>query len=685
MAGENSGTRVVKSLCNLCTLCCGLDVTVEDGRITKINGMPEHPYNKICTRAAALIEWVYSPERITDPMKRIGDKWERISWEQALDEIADKLTELREQYGAKTLLTHFGVPHIATQLARAVGRFCSAFGTPNYTSGGSLCFIARPVSYGLTFNHQGLALLPSMKDTRCIVIWGRNPTESHHMLLNAIDARITDGAKLIVIDPRRTELAKKANIHVMIRPGTDCALALGIMNAIISEGLYDKDFVENWTVGFDKLAEHVKEWTPEKVEEVTWVPADTVREIARTYATTKPSTILQGISIDHSTNGGQTIRAIGILVAITGQFDVAGGSTFFPPVVQQRVRLPGRVNIKEAVGKDFPLFTKLTSESQSNPAINVMRTGKPYPIKAVVVQASNPALTWPNSSKVKEAFQSLELFVVIDLFMTETAKLAHYFLPTATFLEGQLLKDQAPLNLPRIIFDQKAIEPIGNSWDEVKIWSELGRRMGYEELFPWRTNQEFCDFLLEGTDFTTGQLSHHPAGLEHGPKGERRYLKAGKFGTPSGKVEIYSETMAQAGVDPLPTFHEPAGSPLSAPEIAKEYPLIAITGPRSRFFTHTQLHNIPMMRNMMPENFIGIHPSTAENLGIADGDMVKVESPRGRIQLRAKVTADIHPSVVSISHAFAEANVNLLSDHEELDPLNGYPGFKQILVKVTKV
>ena len=381
------------------------------------------------------------------------------------------------------------------------------------------------------------------------------------------------GGSSIVIDPRRIPLARKAAIHAQIRPGTDCALALGLMHVLIAEGLYDKEFVAEWTVGFDRLAAHVQPYTPDRVAEITGVPAEMVREIARCYATFKPGIITTGIALDHSTNGIQALRAVAVLVAISGNLDVPGGNKYSPKLKLKSLDMEKEIRHDVTVGDSCPLFLKYVKQPSFVPAIDQLITGKPYPIKAMILAGSNAAVTWPNTSKVVEGLRKVDFKVVIDIFMTETAKLADVVLPGSTFLERADLRNYLQhYGSTILMLTEKVCEPIGNAMEDWKIWAELGKRMGYGAYFPWADNDALVDELLAPTGVSRAELEAHPEGVPYASREFRQYLKEG-FDTPSGKVEIYSETLAKMGYDPLPTFEEPRQSRLSRPDLAEQFPL----------------------------------------------------------------------------------------------------------------
>jgi len=646
--------------------------------------MEEHPFNQLCVKAQGIVDWLYSPERVTTPLKRIDGDWKQITWDEAFDIIADKLSKVKKDYGAKALVAHLGNPFINTHVGRVASRFCSVYGTPNYTSGASLCFAASGIGHGLSLSRRMMRLHPSYENSRCIVVWGSNPQQSNIADAVRLLAARKKGARLVVIDPRKTPLAKEADIYTPIRPGTDCYLALGLLNVIIAEQLYDRDFVSSWTVGFDKLSEHVKSYHPEEVERITWVPAETVREIARMYAASKPAAIAQGVPLDHSPSGVQTSWAIAILVAITGNLDVPGGNIYNTPLRLTRFRVKGAVSPDEIISAQYPIFNRFVSEATTMPVTDAILTEQPYPVKAMIVHGGNPVLTWPNTSKVKQALGQLDLLVVSDLFLTETAKLADVFLPTTSFWEEEVLKDYAYAGLPLALLGNKVIEPPGGCLENWRIWVELGKKMGYADYFPWQTTNELLAALLEAPGITLQQLKEHPGGIWYGDLNRgQKYLEEG-LNSPSGKVELFSEIMQSYGYDPLPACTEPLSALAANPRLAEDYPFILTSGTRELAFTHSRHRNVDRLRKLVPYPTVEINTGAAKDLGIADGDRVVVESPRGSIKLKAKVSDDIHPKVISIPHGWDETNVNFLTDDEVRDPISGYPAFKSVPCRVLK-
>jgi len=678
--------KTIKTICALCTNHCGIDVEVQNGQILKVSGMQEHPFHHLCVKPYALQELVYSKERVTTPLAKHKGAFKEISWEDAFDIIADKLTKIKNQYGAKAIVPFCGNGFACRSNGKVIRRFADLLGTPNYTAGGWTCFSARVIAFTLTVG--GFPNPDFVPENKCVILWGKNPPESLASEKKQIEEGLKRGTKFIVIDPRSTPLAKKADLHAQIRPGTDCALAMGILYVVISEGRYDKDFVANWTVGFDRLVDHVKDYSPEKVEKITWVPADTIRKIARMYAANAPAGISTGISLDHSSNGIQTMRAIGVLMAICGNLEIPGGNLINRGMKFKHMSLKEKIDKDTPIGVDFPLFAKIRGYQSGTRVTDSILTEKPYPIKALLVLEGNPLVNWPNTNKVRKAFEKLDFLVVQDMVMTDTAKMAHLFLPATSDLETEDFREGYfdHEGLPMIAKSNKVIEPVGKCMEDWKIWAEVGRRMGFTEYFPWESTTELLTDLLEPTEISYDDLQKNPGGLYYSPKIYRSYLNGG-FKTASQKVEIYSEAMAQFGYDPLPTFHEPFESPVSKPDIAETYPLILITGARIESYTHSRFRDMPSLRKLYPEPLVEIHPQTAQSLGVKDGDMVRVESLRGNIRVKARLTEVVHPKIVSVTHGWSNetgANVNCLTDDAAVDPVSGFPEYRSLLCRVVK-
>lgn len=685
---SSGGEQVIKTACAMCVHSCGMDVYVRDGRIVRVEGMAEHPLNKgeICPRGQALLDWEYAPERLTHPMKRTEDGWQRISWDEALDTIATNLTEIKEKYGARAVTFACGsIGAEEIMMAALIQRFRGAFGSPNYISAESICFHSLIMSRILTF---GRFPLEDPINAKCLIIWGSNIDDSNFPRARMVREAVRNGAKLVVIDPKRTQLAKEG-IYFQVRPGTDGALALAMANQIIYAGLYDKEFVDKWTVGFDKLREHVKQYTPEKAEAITGVAASDIKWLARTFASVKPACIIQGTNaIDQQANGIQTMRAMAVLQAITGNYDIAGTWVRCPIIRLTDLRLPIP---EDPMGADrYPLFYRIWNRTfpygQGLSFPDIVLSGKPYPIKAFLGFATNWAVTFPEARKFVAALKALDLVVIMDVFMTETAELAHIVLPAKTFLERPSIGYTYGVvaGIPYVMSRKKAVEAPGECWSEYEFLHELAKRMGLEEYLPWKTDEEAVNHLLKPSGVNLEILLQKPSGVYFAQMEYKTYERDG-FPTPSRKVELYSETLEKAGFAPLPTYSEPTQSPISTPELAKEYPLILITGSRRREFTHSQFHYIPRLRSLMPEPLAQVHPSTLAKYNISDGDLVALETPKGSIKIRVRADEDLVPQAVSIPHGWAQANCNDLTDLELRDDISGFPQLRGVLCRLKKI
>lgn len=680
---------MIKTVCMLCFQVCGINACVKNGKLTKVEPMPEHPFSRgvLCPRGECLASYVYSPDRILYPMMKKNGKFTRISWDEALDAIANKLQQIKKKDGAHSV--GFSVGSIGAEnivISAFAQRFRGAFGSPNYFSIEAHCFRTRIMARLLTF---GTYPLEDPDNSECIILWGHNPDASEPPLAARIYKALDRGLKLIVIDPKRIPLAKRGKF-IQIKPGTDAALALAMMNVIINEGIYNKEFVEKYTLGFNKLKEHVKDYLPEKVAEICGVSADDIRGISWIFAKAKGASIIQGINaLDQHINGFQNSRALAILHAITGNYDVPGGWAFNPFMRLTDLRLPVE---EEPIGADqFPLFRRLWNMvapyGQQMVLPDVILSGKPYPIRAMIISGGNPAASWPDSEKLKKAFTKLDMLVVMDLFMSQTAELAHIVLPACASLEMVGLAYNYGLTggMPFVMLNRKIIEPLGESWPDWKFYSELGRRMGYGEYFPWNSDEEVVEHLLKASKITLKDLEEHPEGIWFG---ERCYdIRAkNQIKTPSGKIELYSQTLADAGYDPIPIYREPTRSSVKSPELAKKYPLILNTGARIQEYTHWQMRHIPELRKLAPDPVAEIHPDTASRYGIGDADMILVETKKGQIKVKVKTTEDIMPGVINVLHGWAEElNENVLTDVEAQDPVTGYPELRALACRIRKV
>ena len=676
------GREVQQTLCRMCDDRCGIDVHLKDGRIVDILGNKDHLWNRgrLCVKARAAVDMVYHPDRILTPLKRTDDGWQQIPLEQALDEIAARLIAIKEQYGPRGVAVWKGEAIGFGQQETIARRFAHALGSPNYLSNDSMCYAARYFGFKLV---DGAWPVPDLENARCIVLWGANPPYAHPNMTQFVTAARRKGATLVVVDPRLSAIARRADFHANVRPGTDGAFAWGLIHQIVESGAYDKDFVERHTVGFAKVVDYARAFTPEAVEAETGVPAVTVRAIARAMEGAAPQVAAYvGNGLEHHENGVNNIRAIAILDGLLGALDREGGTFFKEAVPLRDLTLYEDVPLKHLgpLGADrFPVLYDLRQECHSMTAIEAILRDDPYPLRALIVTGANPALTNPNSTRVLQAFEALDLLVVRDLFMTETAAVADYVLPAASFLERTELHAHAKYQIVSVTREVVCWQDVQG---EYEFWHDLALRLGIGEYFPWEDETALNRWLLEPTGITLEELEAHPEGVEYSPPRPGRWKETG-FDTPSGKVEFASQYLKELGYDELPVYQSPA----YRREPDAEYPFVLITGARKLLYLHSRFRNIPRFLTAIPGPEVEMHPDDAARLGVADGETVQVTSRIGSLELPVKVTApnEILPGSLQITHGWREANVNLITHDDRFDPISGFPLMKSVEVRLEKV
>ena len=682
----SNAAKQIYTDCTLCYHSCGTIVTVEDGKAVKVEGLKSHPINQgeLCPKGEAALDHIYSPGRLKQPMKRVNGKFEPISWDQALDEIAEKLNQLKAEFGPQVLGVFSGSIGVENlEMAGLTQRFKAAFGSPNFFSVESVCYRMRIRTRQITFGKYPTEEL----DSKLYILWGHNPEASDFPLKLALERNLPKGSKLVVIDPRRIPLADQAEMYLRIRPGTDGAMALAMINVIINEKLYDKEMIEAHTVGFDKLVDHIQEYTPEWAEEITWVPAEDIRKLARLFADTKGASIYQGTCTqDQTANGTQSSRAFSILQVITGNINVPGGWVISPRLAF------GNVGLKvegEPLGADqFPLFFEVWDRKSPYGVVTVVPESIPDKLKAFYVVGGNPLLSMPDTNAFREAFRRLDLLVVHDMFMTETAQEAHYVLPACSHLEkwGVAYTYNVCHCLPFLMLRKKCIEPLHESRSEWWVYTELAKRLGMEDAFAWKSEEELVRYELGPSGLSFDYL------LNEKPEGsyyqEKEYeIPEGLFRTPSRKIEIYSDALEHVGFNPLPDYTEPLRSPLVAEgDFIKEYPLILSTGNRNYYFTHSQHRNVDSLLKETPEPMTELGPDTAAKYDIKTGDTIMIKTNCGQVTMKASVDERIAEGVVFVPHGWpGEQNANLLTDVECRECIMGYPDQKALQCNIQRI
>ncbi len=705
--------------CATCDITCQLIATRKPGeKDYTLSGDYDNPMapGAICAKGRLAQTTFDHPNRLLKPLKRVGKrgegKWEEISWEQALDEISEKLEVVVEKHGPEALAVSSGPWNCSTE-SGMTRRFMNLLGSPNYISPVALCLGNTAAVNRLTY---GWMPLPDFENTNCVVLMGHN-TNSQSWVWEYIRLRLAEerGAKLIVFDPRLSAQAERADFHLPVKAGTDVAICMGWINVIISEGLYDKKFVSEWTTGFDALKERVERDFPlEKVTEITGVSKSLIQESARMYATADGAIIPWSPITDQQVSSTSAIRAISILRAITGNLDAPGGemlmgthSDLISESILEMTEVISEEQKKKQLGYDkYPAFTfkaadmlkehseRVFGESYPNlvkgthmavpsPTFRAMAYGDPYPVKAFFSIANNALMGYGNQNLIKEAMLNQDLTVCFEQFMTPTANLCDYVLPGDSWMERPNLNDAynwATLTMT----SNQLYQPPGECRNVYDFWRGLAHRMGMEEHFPWETITDLFDFRVAptGMDFETYK-NKYPFKLQ-----DYKYFgyKEHGFATPSGKVELYSTVLEDLGFDPLPYYRNV--------EVSESYPLKLFVGLREpQFFQSGQRHNRKLRKgNKYPRTFMNV--KDVERYGLSDGEWATIETVVGEIHMLVTIREEIPEGLIRIPHgwwlpeeedlgAFEHNDGILIPDTDDfLDREQGIPHLKGVPCKI---
>jgi anaerobic selenocysteine-containing dehydrogenase len=690
---------VVRSHCRNCHGGCGVLAYVKDGKIAKIAGDPDCPvsHGTLCSKGLASTQLVYHPDRLTCPVKRKGSKgsgkWERISWEEALETIAGRILAYKEEFGAESVVFGYGT---GRENEAVIYRIANLLGSPNVLTAGHFCYGPRIATSILTCGTN--PIVDYENHPQCLMMWGNNVVISNPDCYKGepFSVALDAGAKLIVVDPRLTRAAARADIWLQLRPGTDTALALGLAQVIINEGLYDREFVENYTHGWEEFVRRVNEYPPEKVERITWIPRQKIVQAARLFAETKPAAIQWGVAIEQQNTCADNDRILLCLMGITGNIDRPGGQVLFktPPIHNvgkfgAHGMLPPEQAAKRLGGDRFRLAGRFAI-IQPKAIWDAILDEKPYPVKMLFFISSNPLMTRANAREVYRALEKVDFMAVSDFFLTPTAELADIVLPASTWLEmdyiGDFWKRHGRL-LPR-----RKVVQIGECRSDHEMLNDLAHRLG-QGPFWWDTFEGGLDYILRPMGITWQEFKKMDC--IRGEVKYEKYREAG-FSTPTRKFELLSTTLEKMNYDPLPQFREPPESPVSTPQLYEEYPYILITGARQPGFFHTENRQVPWLRELHPDPIVELHPETAAKEGIQEGDWVVIESLRGKVRQRAKFFAGMDPRIVAAQHAWwfpekkdpghgwDESNINILTDnaYETMDPAMGASSIRTLLCKI---
>jgi len=679
------------TVCRMCSSCCPVEVEVEAGRLVSARrkSFVARDKRSPCRKLAAAADIVYSEKRLTTPLVREkGGDFRRATWDEALSRVASRFRHYKEQGRPQEvgwlrgMAADWGTPW------DYACRLMNCYGSPNTIGNGSICFVAREMAHSYTYGAMAFA---EAAKAGCILVWGKHDADTTLGMADAINHAVGNGAKLIVVDPVRTPLAKRADIWLQIKPGHDGLLAMAMINEIIRESFYDHEFVENFTLGFDRLREVAAGYAADAIAPGIWLDPDRVREAARLYATIKPACLIDGNGLDMQLDIFQSTRAVAFLRGLTGNIDRLGGDVLPQPVplrpLQARDRLPEGV---APITADYPLFNTF-SESWGNQVqscvVDAILDRKPYGLKMLVVQAGNPVVTMADSGRAARAMGELEFLVVIDMFMTRTAELADVILPAAGCFEKTQLNRFATRNNP-IILQNQVIEPLGQSWPDWKIVFELGRRIGLAEDFPWDSAEAAIDDQLAPAGVNVERLRQNPDGVRVEALRHEKYRQEG-FATPSGKFEFFSARLEAHGHAGLPYSDGYPQRLISFAEQQADFPFIGISGARDNRFTNSQYRIIPSLLENENGCVVDMHPGDATALGVGNGDQVRVATPKGNIRMVVRVSSAVHPGSIRIAWGWGDYrlqyNLNSLTDDDGRNPITGTPGQRTFMCRVSRV
>lgn len=743
-------TETIHTYCAMCTSRCGVLATVEDGRLAAVNADPDHPNGCICVKGTAAPEIVYSPERLLHPMVRSRPKgdpnpgWVRVTWDQALNLAALRLGDIKVNHGPEAVVfsraTTAGTA--AVDFDGWLQRLANAFGSPNLLTSNHICTWNRRVGSKYTYG-MGMPL-PDFDNTRCMLLWGINPTATSPAQAMRINRARNRGAQLIVIDPRKTTLAERADCWLRVKPGADGELAMAMIHVLLEENLYDHEFARNWTnapylvradngrlltaqdlspgsspksfmvwdegqsaprpaqhsqvraaltgayeiplpngesvrcePAFERLQRIAAAYAPERSVAVTTVPAEKVRQAVRLFATIKPSCYCTWVGLEQDRDAMQTNRAVCSFYALTGQFDRRGSNVAFDTPKMNPIT--GRELLPKAMNQFRLGMEKHPHGPQSDPGLvqaaevyDAILTERPYPVKALVLFGTDPLLGHGDPLRGKAALEAVEFYVHVDTTINPSALFADLLLPASTCWEREALMpffDTGEDAMNWVQLRPAVIPPIGESRPDTEIIFDLAKRLDLGRHFFDSDIDTALEHQLAPSGLSLSQLRAHPAGMRAATNTRhRKYAEIDPsdgqpigFSTPTGKIEIYSTTFADAGYAPLPELQ-------TSSDGTDAYPL-TLTFFRLIQFCDEQHRNIPRLRRTAPEPFLEIYPDTAMAQGIANGDWLILETASGKVKLKAKFNDDLHPGVVATVYGWWQACQELkLTSHDPLSP-----------------
>lgn len=684
-------------ICGLCPHGCWVRATVSEGRLTSVKADTNPLYGNLCRRGRLAPQVVYSEDRIKSPLIRNGRKGEHAfreaTWDEALDFIAAEFKRIKKTFGAEGLASYMGAGTLEDGLSSSFKKFLEPFGSPNDMDCGSVCYVASRIIAPLaTMGIQGDSITPDYENSKLIILWGANPfKDGLPDKIQRIKKAREQGAKLIVIDPRRNRMTRDADHWISIIPGTDGALALALINLIIKHGRYDRDFVERWSYGFDELASYASGFSPEAAEKLCGVDAQTIRWLASAIADA-PSVAIDFYSgLEYAPSGVQNTRALYSLLALTGNLDSEGGVYIheYPHKQFNEYRVQGRTPLGS---REYPLFHALAGRAHIAGLAAAVLYGDPYPVRGMLIVGGSPYRSYPDPTTWKRVYESLDFLAVVDRFMPEEAAWADVILPAATYYEIESYQTYRN----HIRLRHKLIEPVGQAMNDSLILSALAERLGYGDAFP-KTEREIVEQAFADTPRLRRHLDEIPEVIDM-PVPERRVRKYESghlrddgepgFPTPSGKFEFVSALLEKYGHDSLPVYKDPRRT-----ASAKTNSLMLTTGARSRARFNSQYLDLPELADRN-RAVVEINPADAEAKGIQSGEMVALRTSDGEMLLEAHVTDDICEGTVHVPYGgggrrqvglWPQASINSIIPPGSKDQISGYPVFKAVPCEVAPV
>lgn len=686
-------TRVVRAACpHDCPDTCAMEVTVQEGRVVKLRGADDLPFTNgaLCTKVAYYLERVYSEQRLMHPMRRIGAKgegrFERITWDDALDIIADRFRRIAADDPRGILPYSYAGTMGLVQSESLDRRFFNRLGASRLDR--TICASAGAMGWKATVGASIGTDPEAVADARLIIIWGGNPVVSNVHGWRYIQEAKRRGAKLVCIDPRRSETAEKCHLHLAPLPGTDGALALAMMQVLIAEDLLDRDYIARHTLGFDQLAERVRTCTPEWAAALTGLPASAIRELALDYGRSTPTLIRLNYGLNRSGGGGMAVRNVACLPALTGAWrHPAGGALLSTsgnfPVDRHALERP---DLYPDAATRPPRAINMSTIGDA-----LLETRDPR-IDAIYVYNANPVAVAPDSNRVRAGFARDDLFCVVhELFQTDTADYADILLPATSQLEHRDV--HTSYGHIYAVANQPAIAPLGEARPNTEVFRLLAARLGFADSALYESDEDIAAAAFKRNDpralgLTPAQLAARGWARVNLPRPFAPFADGG-FRTPSGKCEFHSESLAAQGLDPLPAWHPPYESVVSNPALAARYPL-ALISPPARNFLNTSFANLPRFVAQEGSPKLELHPDDAGERGIVDGDRVRIHNDRGAFHARAVVTDGVRRGVAVAPSIWWQKlsgdgeNANAVTS-AALTDMGGGPVFYDCLVEVTRV